>query len=174
MSRYSTPNYKSFKDGKVFAALIEGGMYFAGNNSTFATFENPMLKSQITAVTELQLPYGLYTVCRARNVEEARREMYQFSFPVRKYVPKMGVWLQLDLRNSKFINNILIDYYKKELITLGYKYKMGIICTRDMLKNIDWDTYQEDFLLWLVDHIDNVSEIDKLLDPQFFDTDGKG
>ena len=174
LSRYSTPNYDSFKDGKICAALIEAGMVFAGNHSMFSKFENPLLGIQVNKIKELNLPFGLYTSCQARNINEARIEMYQFSFPVRRYPPQIGVWLKLEFNNNTATNNLILEYYKKELIMLGYKYKMGIICTRDMLQKIDWDTFQNDYFLWLVDHVNSQDAINKLLDPEFFDTDGKG
>ena len=33
--------------------------------------------------------------------------------------------------------------------------------------------FQDDFYLWLIDKVSDVSEFDKLMDPEFFDTDGE-
>lgn len=174
LNRDSKPNYKSFTTLNMLGALLEAGYRYTSSHRKTDTFDNPNLEAQVKEIDKLQLSYGLYTICRAKDVLQAKEEMYYFSFPIRRHPPAMGVWLVLETGNNKHTNNLLLNRYKQDLIRLGFKNKMGIICNRRMLDYIDWDTYQNDFYLWLVDHVDDVDEFDRLLDPEFFDTDGKG
>lgn len=174
LSRDSKPKYNTLKDAKVLGALVEAGYRYQTNHTKTSKFDNPNLETQIKEIEKLGLTYGLYTICRARNSVEAQEEMYYFSFPVRRHPPAMGVWLQLDFGTNKNTNNNLLRRYKSDLTRLGFKGKMGIICTRSTIERIDWDSYQDDFYLWLVDHIDDTTELDQLLDPEFFDVDGEG
>lgn len=166
--------WDSFKSAKVIGALVEAGYLFASYRMKKGTFENPKLSEQMKKLEEIELPFGLFTTCRAKTTVEAKEEMYQFSFPVRRYPPKLGVWLQLELNNSKEINNKVLDRYISDLTRLGFKSKMGIICKKSMLEKIDWDTYQNDFYLWVIDHVKSTDELDQLMDPEFFDMDGEG
>ena len=65
-------------------------------------------------------------------------------------------------------DNILITY-KSELIRLGLKNKIGIQCSESFLSKITWSVHQRDWLLWTIHHVSKLSELDKLLDPTFFD-----
>lgn len=166
--------WKNFKSAGVVGGVIEAGYLYNSSRVKTSTFENPKLSAQIKKFEDIELPYGLFTVCRAKTALEAKEEMYQFSFPVRRYPPKLGVWLQLELTSSKKVNNGIIDRYISDLVRLGFKSKIGIICKKSMLEKIDWDKYQEDLYLWVVNHVKSKSDLDKLMDPEFFDMDGEG
>lgn len=174
IERNSRPQYSTFKDADVFAGLVEAGYLYNRNHQVVNKFDNQNLENQIAELDKINLPYGLFMYGRAKNSLEAKDEMYYFSFPLRRHPPKLGAWIQLDFDHGKEINNLILDRYKQDLVRLGFATKMGIICTRSMLEKIDWKTYQEDFFLWLIDHVSDMSEVETLLDPQFFDTDGEG
>ena len=72
------------------------------------------------------------------------------------------------------MNNKIMSIYYHSLVDLGFQSKMGIICTKAMLNKIDWKKWQKYFLLWEIKHVSSTSELLKLEDPKFFDTDGKG
>lgn len=166
--------WKVLKESKVVGAIVEAGYLYASYRVKMGNFSNPKIADQIKHLDEEELPFGLYTICRARTSEEAKEEMYQFSFVLRKYPPKLGVWLQLDLGTDKKVNGLILDRYKQDLIRLGFKSKIGIMCKRKFLDYIDWDKHQEDFFLYLIEHISDTSELDQLMDPEFFDIDGEG
>lgn len=183
-------DYDKLKSYKVMGALVEAGYHFDANNRPTSHFENPNLNTQIKELNERDIPFGLYTICRARNSAEAKEEMYRFSFPIRRHPPKLGAWLDLHISENEQYNTPILAQYRKELLRLGLRGRMGLICDREMLKHIEWDAdsittssttasqdyanFKNDYYLWLVDHIDNTDELDQLLDPTFFDTDGKG
>lgn len=177
LSRKSMVKYASLKDNGVFGAVVEAGYYMQTNGLIASKFENPNLAKQISNLDKAEIPYGLYMTCRARNSIEAKAEMYAFSFPIRRFSPKLGVWLKLEISNKNNVNTPILKEYRKQLTRLGFKGKMGIICNRDFVSHIEWDTkskFKDDFYLWLVDHVKDTSEFTKLLDPEFFDIDGEG
>lgn len=182
IDRNSVVDYASLKDAGVIGAIVEAGCYMESNGLLYPKFNNPNLGVQIAELDKLDIPYGLYTTCRARNSVEAKAEMYAFSFPIRQYSPKLGVWLNLEIVKNNLYNTAILNRYKQDLIRLGFKGKMGIICDRDMVSHIEWDnddddtkeSFKNDFLLWLVEHVTDTSELERLLDPTFFDIDGEG
>lgn len=164
--------YDKLKDARVVGAFVEGGYYYTPYHHKQTYFENPNLAKQIAGFNKIKMPYGLFTICRALSANQAKEEMYYFSFPVRKYSPKLGVWLQLNLCDNKETNDPIIARYISDLTRLGYKSKIGIICTKKALETFDWKKYQEDLYLCVIDHITNLDELNKLMDPKFFDIDG--
>lgn len=162
--------YTALKEKRVVGAIVEGGYRFNLKHQIVDRFENPKISDQIKHLNDANIPYGLYLISRARNSVEAKDEMYYMSFPIRRYAPKLGVWIELEVST----NNYILDRYLQDLTRLGYKGKIGFICSRDVLDKIDWANYQEDVYLYLVEHIEDTAELDKLLDPEFFDTDGEG
>lgn len=165
---------KKLREFGVIGAVVEAGYLYTTSHSKVSTYESPNTGSQIKVLREQDLLYGWFNICRAKTSVEAKDEMYHFSFPVRRHPPKLGVWLKLELRNSKSINDGILEVYKAELLRLGFIGKMGIMCERSMLKNISWDKWQDDFYLWLIEHVKNTSELKNLMDPEFFDIDGQG
>lgn len=166
-------NYKLLKEYKVIGAIVEGLQYYNIYHNLEVASENPKLSAQIKALSDADLPYGLFMVGRARNSQEAANEMYRYSFPLRRYTVSLGAWIKLELTNPTRVNDLILERYKQDLIRLGFKHRMGIICTREQLRTISWDKYQNDFYLWLVDHVDNLDVLDELLTPEFFDVDGE-
>ena len=162
-------NYEALKDIGVIGTLIEAGYMYDTSHMVVDTFVSPTLEEQVKATKDADIPYGLFTYTRARSITEANLELKWLRIYIQKYVPPLGVWLKLELANDKNINDMIIGRYKTLLEASGLKGKMGFYVTRDQLSRITWDKWKDDFFLWLVDHVDNVSELDTLLDPTFFD-----
>lgn len=166
-------DFNLLKSKKVVGAIVEAVDYYSSYGKAVDQFENPKILNQVTALKQADMPYGLYLYAKAHTVKEANNEMYRMMFPINRYGATLGVWLLFGLGNNFTVNNQILDKYKRDLINMGFKQRMGIICTRNQLKLFDWETYQNDFYLWLVEHITNLNQLDRLLDPEFFDTDGK-
>ena len=173
LARNSIVDYSKLRQAKVIGAVVEAGYYYENNRLTAKHFENPNLKSQVKSLEEIEMPYGFYTYARARFVKEVDAEMYQFSFPVRRYPPQLGVWLNLSLGKNQEINDKIMERYAYQLKRLGYAGKMGVIATALQLSYIDWDKWKDEFLLWYDGHVSSLDELDKLLDPTFFDMEEK-
>lgn len=162
----------------VVAFIIEAGwLYSSGTQTVRSVFDNPELSIILNRNKSLKspLPYGMFMYARAKSADQAKEEMYWFSFPVRKYNPQLGIWFQLDINNVKSINDQCLQRYYDDGVRLGFKSKMGIICTKKILKTISWENkWSEKFFLITIDHVTKESDIQKLFDPSFFDTDNKG
>jgi len=171
--RNSKIDYSKLHDAGVIGGVIEAGYVFEDNRRRTKEFLNPNFTQQADALEEINMPYGLFMYGRAITQKEADEEIFQFSFPIRSRVPQLGVWIYLDLGRNKEINNGIMDRYWKGLVRLGYKDQMGIMATGLQLSYIDWDSYKDKFFLWTLNHVSDLSELDTLLDPTFFDTDAQ-
>lgn len=169
-------NYKTMKKNKFVAAIVEAGYLYSSYNNTskLYQFENPRVDDQCKNLKKYKIPFGMFFYGRAHTTAMAKSEIYEFSFPLRRLNPQLGVWIQLDLGSNVKLNDQILTEYYNQLVRLGFKSRMGIICSRSMLKKITWKDWQEKFFLCLIDHVKSTSEIEKLMDPEFFDTDGQG
>ena len=163
------PDYEALKGIGLIGAMLEAGYLYDGSHMKVEYFLNPKLAEQVSAVSKAEVPYAFYTTVRAKNVSEANLELKWFRIYLQKYNPPLGAWLQLDLSANKAMNDMIIDRYKTLLTSSGFKGKMGFYVTRSQLSRISWDKWQKDFLLWLVDPIKDISEIEQILEPTFFD-----
>lgn len=176
LSRSSaTPPYAKLQNSRIVGAIVEAGQLFNDYGAVISQFESPALASQVAHLSKYKIPFGLYMYGKARTVVDAQEEIYNLSFSIRRYPPKLGVWIQLVFSNhtTTFIRTKILERYRDDLIRLGFKDKIGIICTRAQLKTIEWTKLQGDFYLWLIDVVKDSSQFDQLFDPEFFDTDGK-
>lgn len=154
---------------KVIGVFAEAGYLYDVSHMMVPTYVNPKLNAQIEAAKSAEIPYGLVPIVRARNVQEATEELRWLRIYIQKYVPPLGVWLKLDLVGSVAMNDMIIEKYQDILWRSGLKGKIGFYVTRDQLSKVSWDKWQETFYLWLVDHISDMSEMQQLLTPEFFD-----
>lgn len=169
LDRYSPQvNYKSLKNNNLGGVIIEAGyLYNAAHVEQY--YRNPKIHEQCMAASQADVPFGLYCDCKARSIEEAKKELYQLSFCIRKYPPVLGMWVHFQLVKSKSVNDSIVDYYKNHLILLGLKGMIGILATENELKTISYkDKHQKDWELWLNKHVNSVNQIETLLDPTFF------
>ncbi len=161
---------KKLKDVGVTGVMIESGSLYDSIHMK-RSYRNPKLDYQIRAAVDAELPFAFYHEVRSKTVKEAKKELLELQFCIQKYNPVLGVWLRLLFNNSSKINNDILNVYQEHLIQLGLKYKIGLYVTRNELKKIDWEKHCNDWLLWLDDHVSDVSEFQRLLDPEFFMTD---
>lgn len=160
-------DYTQLKNMGVVGVIIEAGSLYDAVHSQIS-YRNPRIDVQCKSAVSAKLPFGLYCGVRARSVEEAKRELYELSFCIRKYPPMLGVWLHLQLVKSTALNNQILNVYYNELVRLGLKDKVGLYVTPSELKQISWDKFQDQFYLWLVEHVSTMDSIDQLLTPEFF------
>lgn len=167
-------SYHTMIKSGVSGVVVEAGyLYEASTHKVVNNFRNPLAYDQAQKALDSGLPIGWMMYARASNVVEANSEIYQLSFPIRKYSPMLGVWLSLELNGqSRQANDLILDKYRDELTRLGLKGKIGIRATKDSIKTVTWSDKQHDWNLWLVEHVSKTSEIEQLLDPKFFDMKG--
>lgn len=161
-------DFKKMSENNVGGVIIEAGYLFnAAHVKQY--YRNPKIDTQCKAASAANMPFGLYAISKARSETEAREELYELSFCIRKYPPMIGMWIEFNLAKSKSQNDKIVEYYKKELTRLGLKDSIGIMANTTELKNISWsDKHYKDWSLWLVDHVDSVSTIEALLTPDLF------
>lgn len=161
-------DYDKLKNNGVIAAMIEEGSYFDSVHMVNKTYVSPKLEKQVKAAKENNVPFGFYADVRATSIIEANDELTWLRIYASKYVPALGIWLTLNLTKSKAINDSIIEHYRDSLERAGYSGKMGFYVTRDQLSKITWDKWKDDFLLMLIDHMSDISEIEQILTPEFF------
>lgn len=163
-----TPNYKALLKHKVSGVIIEAGYLFNSLHQR-VPYRNPNLHSQCLLASQSKISWGLYCDCKARSIAEAKEELYQLSFCIRKYPPVLGMWVHFALVKSTAINDGIVNTYKQELIRLGLKGKIGILASKSELSRISWKgKHYKDWVLWLDSHITNLQDIQQLLSPSFF------
>ena len=165
-------DFSKFKENRIIGVVIEAGYLFNEIHLKADTYVSPMLDKQVQAAKEAELPYGLYATVRARSVPEAREELKWLRIYIQKYVPPLGVWLNLDLANNTTVNDMIIDTYRDILVKSGLKGKIGLYCNRAQLSKVTWSIWKEHYLLWLIDHVKDTSELDTILTPEFFMLNG--
>lgn len=157
------------KEIKVVALLIEGGYLYDKSHMVVARYRNPKIDEQVKLAKDAEMPYALYFDIRARNVDEAKAELQELQFIIQKYTPPLGCWLTFAFKEEdKTMNDSIIKTYKERLTKLGLVGKMGFYVDRDQLATISWDDWKEDFYWWMVEHVEEISEVEQLLYPEFF------
>ena len=170
--RDDEPPYGKLSNHHISGAIIEAGYRYTASHARTTKFDNPNLVKQITNLDRYKLPYGMYTICRARTTGEAKEEIKYLQYQVYRHPPKLGVWLMLELKGTKSENNSIIETYQEELTNLGLQESIGIICSRKFLEKFDWESFQDKFYLYLVDHVDDLDKLGDVFTPEFFDIDG--
>ena len=170
-------NYKKLKKLQVSGMMFEAGFLYDKTTHEETVYQNKNLLKQVTACNEAELKFALYAIVRARNVKEAQEECKYLWYVVSKFPPGMGIWLKLEFQKgqTKKKNNKILDCYLEYLEKWGLKDGCGIYCNKKMIERIDWDTYQDKFLLWYMNMFTDESEFDqvkdKLITPNFFQLD---
>lgn len=167
-------DYDALKKARVVGVTFEAGYTYTPISHKETTFKQPNLDRQVSAAMAADMPFGFTMIGRARTDDEAKKEMYDLSFIVKKYPPKLGVWIDIDFIQSATSNNRIMERYQRELIRLGLKQKMGAYVSEKQLKTIDWKKFQDEWYLWIKKPVDDLSELSQLLTPEFFDMDGEG
>ena len=169
----NTSNYdfSKLKDKKVVGTLIEAGYMYDSLHNIQKRFRNSKVDLQVAAAQKAEMYWGFFITARARTKAEVKKEVYEASFMIRKYPPLFGVWLTTNFfyKDDKSKTQQLLDWYQEELMNLGLVGKMGLLTTNSTLDIIDWeDTYCKDWHYWMIDHVKSISEIEQLLDPEFW------
>lgn len=176
LSRNSSDSldYSKLKSNGVVGAIIEGGyLYYPNSTIQVPVFQSPKFEKQKKSIEAQNLEWGFYFITRARTVAQAQSEMYEIRLMLNHYPCRFGIWLKLELpKNQVNINNQIIEYFQYELIRLGFMSKIGFYTDKESLNNITWDKFKDRWLLWIIDHVEDVAKIQKLLVPHFFDMDG--
>lgn len=164
--------YDKLKDSGVVGAIIEGGCLYTVIHTKYLIFKQPKFDEQRKQIEKNNLEYGYFFTIRSQTLAEAKSELHEIILLTRHYPCKLGIWLKLEFSSSQVdINNQIIDYFQKQLIKQGYKAKIGFYIQKEILKTFTWNNYKDEWLLWIIDHIEDTSEIKRLLDPEFFDID---
>ena len=163
---------KALKDCKVSGVLLYAGRLYdvVHMPKSITEYRNNNLAKQVKLCNDNNMPYGLLHNLQARNKDEARKECAALRRTVQLFPPELGVWLDLHLSASKTTNDEILDTYYAYLVkNAGLQNRLGIYCNKDMLSKISWETkHNQNYMLWLVDHISSTSEISGLLNPDFF------
>lgn len=164
--------YDKLQDKGVVGVIIEGGCLYTPSHSKYATFKQPKFDEQRKQVESHNLEYGYFFTIRSQTLAEAKSEMHEIILLTRHYPCKLGIWLKLEFSSNQIeTNDQILEYFQKQLIRQGYVSKIGLYIHRESLNTFTWSKYKDHWLLWLIEHIEEMSEIQKLLDPQFFDVD---
>lgn len=177
MSEYLTPyiitldrnspvvDLNVMKQHGVVGALIEIGFLYAPvTHEKKGTLHNPQLMKQINAVKDAGLDFGLFYYARARSSAEVHSEVSDMSSIIQLNYATLGIWLKPDSN----VSDRLLDVYYDELGKLGVTSRIGLYCEKSYLSKINWNRHYFEWYLWLIDPVQNLSELDGILDPEFF------
>lgn len=139
-------------------------------------FRQPRFSQEIKDVKASGLPYGYYVNIYARTTSAADLDMNQLYYMIASNNPALGIWISphFSIDTTKAQNDKIIERYYKRLVDMGFKGKVGFYTTKKQLNYISWDKFQNTWLLWIIDHISDIDELNQLLTPEFFDMDGEG
>ena len=161
-------DWDTWKSIGVSGIVVEAGSLYNEIHME-VPYENPNLKSQVKFFNDNRIPYGLYAEVRARSVEEAQKELVGLKRVLRKYQPRLGIWLHLNLSKPLLINDAIIAEYETALTEWGWSGRIGIYANKQQIENISWKSrWCNTMYLWIDDHIKSLSYIDQLLTPSFF------
>ena len=75
LDRYSPKvNYESLKENNLGGVIIEAGyLYNAAHVEQY--YRNPKIHEQCMAASKADVPFGLYCDCKARSIDEAKKEL---------------------------------------------------------------------------------------------------
>lgn len=162
-------NYANMKAAGVSGYMVYVGQLFDSAHRE-VRYQNPSLVNRMVELEYHKAPFGFYYNCKAHNVQEASKEMYEFSFAIRKYPPVLGAWIQPNMPFTKpAANDIIIRRYQEELIRLGLKGRIGFYCKASDLDKFSWSKFSDDWLLWVNAPLNNMWNIDETITPTFFD-----
>lgn len=156
------------KSQGVVGLMLYGGGLYDEVHMKKDRYTNSNLNSLVLQCIKHSMPYGLYVDVRARSIEEAKLECKQLQLVISKYIPILGVWLNIQLTKPTSINDKILDIYRDQLTRWGLSERFGIYASKSQLSKITWSKHQKSFYLWLVNHVGRIDSIDSLLTPEFF------
>ena len=164
-------DWDKIQENGVVGAVVEYGSLYDDYRKLYSEFKQPKFEMQKKLLDDHNLEYGYLVTTHARTVEEARSEIKEIVSILRSRPPRLGVWVRLKLAALQHysINNNIIFAYQKTLIDLGFKKKIGLyVDKREDLAKFTWDLFQDEWILWIKDHVQDESELAQLLTPEFF------
>lgn len=170
VSGYSAhiPNYSSFKSKDILGVIVEVGKLVKSSSNIKNKFESTYLDKHMGAILSCGIPYGFYFDSNVLSSNDVKEEVYEFSFILRKYPSKLGVWVHSDFSNSIPNNDMILNEYHKRFMLLGLKDQIGIYCKRDALRRISWSSHKDKWWLWLVDQFKSDSQFSDPIDYSIF------
>lgn len=162
------PDFEKISKLGIIGVMIEAGQYFTPGHSEYAKFVNPNLDIQANWASNNNLPFALYTVCRAKNRIEAQKELKCFCDVIRLYPPVLGAWVSLAMTSTVSINDQILDVYKETLESIGLKNRIGLYTRPSSLSSITWSRHMNDWYLWTIDHVRDPGRLTGTYMPEFF------
>lgn len=149
---------KMFKESQVSGVMLRAGYLYNSAHIKRDKYISQYLDKQVKCAEDGDIPYALCAEVRAHSVAEAQDECDKLYYVAAAYVPRMSLWLHLDMKQSKSVNERILDYYYETLSGWGFKNTMGLYVTQSELDQITWDKYKDKFYLWKVDHTQDISK----------------
>lgn len=163
----------ALKRQKVVGLLLYGGCLYDNSHRLKARYRAANIGKQVAIAESASMPYGLYVDIRAHSTSEAERELNQLYYVISKYPPKLGVWVKLSTRKAVAINDGILAAYLRKFEKWGLKGQCGILATKADLSTFSWPKFCNDYVLWLIEHTSNLSNlIEDAKDSTFFATKG--
>ena len=162
-------DFKAAKENNVSAVIVEAGFLYDKNGKEAANYKNPKVRQQCISANNNDIPFGLWCESRAKDETSALAEIAQLAYIIRNYPPVLGMWVHFNFTKNKTSNDKIIAVYQREMKRLGLLKRIGIIASKDELEKISWsEKHYKNWILWLVEHTDDASKVDDLLDPSMF------
>ena len=152
----------------VVGVMIDAGGYYDQIHLPRAEVRNPKLHEQVQNAVSAGLLFGLFTDVMARNLNEVTNEVKALDLIIRRYPPSLGLWLRTHFTTAKKLNDDMLNKYRESFERMGLKRKLGFYIDKSQLKMFDWEKQSDNWYLWLNSHVNNVSEFEQLLTPEFF------
>lgn len=168
-------DWEKLKEQDVVGVCINAGSYFSEIRTVNSVFRSPKLEAQYKAAKEANVAIALSFDIRAKNEEEAKKELYEIRLTALRFPPNSGLWLHPHFYNTnKEFNDKLVQVYYDRLYSLGFYDQMGLYCKKEELEKFNWEDKCEDWYWWMIRHLDSVDNIHDMPTPKFFMYDDPG
>ena len=142
------------------------GVAFYGGDLTGGEYRSPSIDAQVAGALEHNFPFAMIVGVYAYDEGSAKKECDQLYYTLSRYPPGLGLWLDLHTTSTE-----VLDYYFKRCQYWGLGNACGIYATKEVLAEIGWENYKEDYFFWVINHFEEEAEfdlLDTLLTPDFF------
>lgn len=164
---------EKLKEDKVLGFMFQAGYLYDASHNKRSTYRNSNLSKQVQICNDAGMIFALYAVVRARSKDEAKLECSELYNTISRYPPGAGIWLRLNFSSSqsKTTNHAILDYYYERISAWGLSNACGLyVSSSELEKYLDWDTYSEKYLLWLMkmSSSSEMNSVDASIDSSFF------
>ena len=165
-------NFYQMSENQIVGAILEAGYLYSSPGHNKVKFKQPNFDILKKKIDKSSLEVGYFFTARAITTEEAASEIHELYSVLKNNLGKLGVWVKIEFPSSnRAVNDKILDYYYTALVKYGYIRKLVIYATEENLKKISWDKHKNKWILCLIDHVEDESNLKVLLDPEFFDVD---